>query len=57
MDIEESNTDKDGFKEFISKSVKDSVDNLISQFGVVTVALNCKKIRYMFEEELNKYLK
>jgi hypothetical protein len=57
MDIEESNTDKDGFKEFISKSVKDSVDNLISQFGVVTVALNCKEIRYMFEEELNKYLK
>ena len=57
MDIEESNTDKDGFKEFISKIVKDSVDGLISQFGVVTVALNCNEIRHMFKEELDKYLK
>jgi len=57
MDIEDSNTDKDGFNEFISKIINDSIDSLINQFGVATVALNCKEIRHMFEEELDKYLK
>lgn len=57
MDIEESNADRDGFKEFMSKTIKDSVDCLISQFGVAIVALNLKEIRHMFEEELDKYLK
>lgn len=57
MDNNENCANEFEFGWFISDTVKCVVNELITRFGVAYIASNHEKIRIMFHDEIDKYLK